>query len=68
MVLNILTLLTEYNTNSSNELRLGDKVGVAGIELPEQSLTPVPIFVEEEHKILNINLFLRRTVSQVIVD
>ena len=57
----------EVCTDASNELLLGDEVGLVVVELLEQPLAPVPVLVEEEQEVLEVDLALHRAVRQVLV-
>lgn len=49
-------------TDSSDELLLGDEASLVIIELFEQTLSPVPIFLEEEQEVVEVDLALDRAL------
>jgi hypothetical protein len=55
-------------TDSTNEFFLRNKVGLVKIEFFEQALPPKTVFVEEEQKVLEIDLALNGTLRQVFVN
>ena len=49
--MNIFTFIKEIVTNTLDELLLGDQVRLISIELLEQSVSPIPIFMEKKKKV-----------------
>ena len=54
-------------TDSSNELLLGDQSSLIVIELPEQPFSPVAVLMEEEQKVVEVDLALDRALREVVV-
>lgn len=54
-------------TDSSDELLLGDEASLVIIELFEQTLSPVPIFLEEEQEVVEVDLALDRALWEVLI-
>lgn len=55
------------HTYAFDELLLGDEAGLIAIELPEESLSPVPIFMEEEEEVIEIDLAFYGTLGEVVI-
>lgn len=50
-----------------DELLLGNEVGLVVVELLEEPLPPIPVLMEEEEEVLQVDLALDRPVGQVAV-
>ena len=57
----------EVCTDASNELFFGKEVGLVVVELLEEPLAPVTIFVEEKEEVFEIHFMIVDTLCQVLV-
>lgn len=55
------------HTYAFDELLFGEETGLIAIELPEQPLSPVPVLMEEEKEVVEIDLAFYCALGEVTV-
>ena len=54
-------------TYAFDELLFGEEAGLIAVKLPEQPLSPVPILMEEEEEVVDIDLAFYCALREVAV-